>query len=60
MTKVDKAIWAFLSSLLGGLTTAVTAAPQHTFGGVDTLGWLGVATLVLITTGGVYGFSNKR
>lgn len=59
VTSYTKSIWAFLSALLGAITTAVMAAPTHTFGGVDTLGWLGVATTVLITTGGVYGLTNQ-
>lgn len=58
MTTIAKAIWAFLSTVVGALTTAVMAAPSHTFGGVDTLGWLGVATTVLLVTGGVYGLTN--
>lgn len=54
-----KAVVAFATTLVGALTTAVMTAPGHTFGAVDTLGWLSVAATVLLTTGGVYQVTNK-
>lgn len=58
LAPVAKAVWAFLSTLVGALIIAVAATPAHSLRDVGTLGWLTLAATVLSVTGGVYGLTN--
>lgn len=58
LTPFAKAVWAFVSTVVGALIVAVSATPGHSLRDVGTLGWLTMAATVLGVTGGVYGTKN--
>lgn len=56
MSQYKKAIWAFFSSLIGGLALVITG--HEGFADVTVAEWLVVAGQVVAVVGGVYGFRN--
>lgn len=59
LAPVAKAVWAFAITVVGAVTTAVMSTDHQSFRDVGTGGWLSAISTVLITTGAVYGVSNK-